>query len=80
MDSLVRERCFPDHSCDRVAERVVRSPGKFSSNTLNMLRSSPDVESIAEDGIMSINAITTQFVAELPSFWFSAHRTPFPAA
>ncbi|KAJ3483606.1 hypothetical protein NLI96_g6203 [Meripilus lineatus] len=33
--------------------------GKFSSNTLNMLRSSPDVESIAEDGIMSIQTTQT---------------------
>ncbi|KAK7678555.1 hypothetical protein QCA50_018427 [Cerrena zonata] len=34
--------------------------GQFSDNVLNMLRANPDVESIEEDGIMSINAITTQ--------------------
>ncbi|KAI0791170.1 serine protease [Abortiporus biennis] len=34
--------------------------GRFSENTLNLLRSSPDVEYISEDGIVSINAVTTQ--------------------
>ncbi|KAJ3488940.1 hypothetical protein NLI96_g2489 [Meripilus lineatus] len=34
--------------------------GTFSAKTLELLRASPDVESIAEDGIYSINTIVTQ--------------------
>ncbi|KAJ3480011.1 hypothetical protein NLI96_g8664 [Meripilus lineatus] len=33
--------------------------GTFSTDTLNLLRSSPDVKSISEDGIMSIRTIQT---------------------
>ncbi|KAK7686101.1 hypothetical protein QCA50_010913 [Cerrena zonata] len=34
--------------------------GKFSNNVLDLLRANPDVESIEEDGIMSINVIVAQ--------------------
>ena len=53
VDSLIQ-------SC-RVSLLILAPPGKFSTNTLNLLRANPDVESISEDGVMTINALVTQY-------------------
>lgn len=39
----------------------LNATGKLSSDALNALRSRPDVDSIAEDGIMYIKETITQY-------------------
>lgn len=58
MALLVCEHYFLDHLCNRVPEYFVGFQGTFSADVLKVLRAHRDVESISEDGIMSI--YTTQ--------------------
>lgn len=39
---------------------AVEISGQFSDDVLTLLRSSPNIESVSEDGIMSINSAVTQ--------------------